>query len=53
MPKMPANNRMHTGVALKTHGIWANTIGYDPHAPEKEPEPVVAGAPSNPMDSYQ
>lgn len=30
---MPANNRMHTGAALQTHGIWADTIGYDPYAP--------------------
>jgi len=35
---MPANNRMHTSSSLQTTGIWANTIGYDPYASEKEKE---------------
>jgi len=38
MPKMPPNNRMHSSSALQTHGIWTNTIGYDPYAPEKNIE---------------
>merc|ERR1712224_185820 len=32
---MPANNRMATGEALRTHGIWQTTIG-DPYAPVGE-----------------
>lgn len=36
MPKMPHNNRMSSSAALKTHSIWTNTIGHDPHAPEGE-----------------
>lgn len=44
MVKMPANNRMHTGAALQTHGIWANTIGYDPYAPTSNPSSVVEAA---------
>lgn len=30
--RMPANNRMQTSSSLNTHGIWQNTIGYDPYA---------------------
>lgn len=41
---MPANNRMHTGAALQTHGIWANTIGYDPYAPTAT-TPAAVSAP--------
>jgi len=53
MPKMPANNRMHSGTALKTHGIWANTIGYDPYAPSAKTEPTGAGPATNAYDNYQ
>jgi hypothetical protein len=29
----PHNNRMSSSKALQTHGIWSDTIGFDPHAP--------------------
>ena len=32
MPRMPHNNRMHTGESLNTHDVWSKTIGYDPYA---------------------
>jgi len=51
MPKMPANNRMHSGAALQTHDIWQNTIGYDPYAPEKKD--IGSGPTQNPYDNFQ
>jgi len=54
MPKMPANNRMHSGSALKTHGVWANTIGYDPYAPTPKPEEQSGAGPSlNAYDNFK
>ena len=35
---MPANNRMSSSASLKTHGIWKNTIKYDPYAADGEEE---------------
>ncbi|PRQ34053.1 putative transcription factor interactor and regulator CCHC(Zn) family [Rosa chinensis] len=32
--RMPPNNRVHSSVALQTHGIWQSAIGYDPYAPQ-------------------
>ena len=32
MPRMPHNNRLHTGESLDTHDVWSKTIGYDPYA---------------------
>jgi len=52
MPKMPANNRMHSSAALQTHGIWANTIGYDPHAPSAPKQAEDQPAP-NTFDSFK
>lgn len=35
-----ATRRMDVSASLKTHGIWQNSIGYDPYAPEEgEAEP--------------
>jgi hypothetical protein len=52
MPKMPANNRMHSSAALQTHGIWANTIGYDPYAPNVQKQAEDQPAP-NSFDSFK
>ncbi|KAH7518629.1 hypothetical protein FEM48_Zijuj09G0191400 [Ziziphus jujuba var. spinosa] len=34
--RMPANNRVHSSAALRTHGIWQSAIGYDPSALNKD-----------------
>lgn len=49
---MPANNRMHSSAALQTHGIWANTIGYDPYAPNVPKQAEDQPAP-NTFDSFK
>eukprot|EP00658_Telonema_sp_P-2_P070184 TRINITY_DN5977_c0_g2_i1.p1 TRINITY_DN5977_c0_g2~~TRINITY_DN5977_c0_g2_i1.p1 ORF type:complete len:166 (-),score=31.48 TRINITY_DN5977_c0_g2_i1:131-628(-) len=50
--KMPANNRVATGDALKTHGIWANTIG-DPYAPVGENDPKGMGDHASAYDEFK
>tara|TARA_B110000208_G_scaffold171679_1_gene214126 strand:+ start:503 stop:1354 length:852 start_codon:yes stop_codon:yes gene_type:complete len=43
--RMPHNNRMSSSAALKTHGIWTNTIKHDPYAGEgDEAAPAVSAA---------
>ncbi|GBG91682.1 hypothetical protein CBR_g53496 [Chara braunii] len=41
--------------ALQTHGIWSNTIGYDPYAPENKDVPKPEGGTDigNAYDNYQ
>jgi len=55
MPKLPANNRMHSSSALQTHGVWSNVIGYDPYAPEKKGAETIGtvGPSTNAYENYQ
>jgi len=53
MPKLPANNRMHSSSALQTHGVWSNVIGYDPYAPEKKGAEPAVGPSTNAYENYQ
>eukprot|EP01103_Thecamoeba_quadrilineata_P006201 TRINITY_DN15932_c0_g1_i1.p1 TRINITY_DN15932_c0_g1~~TRINITY_DN15932_c0_g1_i1.p1 ORF type:complete len:197 (+),score=42.89 TRINITY_DN15932_c0_g1_i1:84-593(+) len=42
---------MHSSSALQTHGIWTNTIGYDPYAPDKNIDPQFSSP--NAFDNFQ
>eukprot|EP00026_Physarum_polycephalum_P013104 Phypoly_transcript_13474.p1 GENE.Phypoly_transcript_13474~~Phypoly_transcript_13474.p1 ORF type:complete len:127 (+),score=18.84 Phypoly_transcript_13474:41-421(+) len=53
MPKMPADNIMDGSAALQTHGVWQNTIGYDPYAPKNQSADVASGPAQNPYDNFQ
>jgi hypothetical protein len=56
MPRLPANNRMHSSSALQTHSIWAESIGYDPYAPSSSATQQVPEAQPlapNPFDKAQ
>ncbi|KAK2959301.1 putative signal recognition particle receptor subunit beta [Blattamonas nauphoetae] len=38
----PKNNIVYGDAALQTHGIWKETIGFDPHAPAAGEEDIQA-----------
>lgn len=42
--KMPHNNRVSAGAALKTSDMWSKTIGHNPYANEEESADAAAAA---------